>query len=383
MYSLSQQDGYDFVEIPADAGLGTHAGTHYLEYDQYQVPIYIHTLEIPAGQEVQNVSLSNLANVSAAWGLQLPVSEYQIVSEASNPLARPVTASKEISAVPGHDWAPGFEQPFDWTVIHHVEGGSTLKLVLYPFNYDPAALYSEYSRHFEFNIETVATSVAITKASTDQAQYRLGEDILLSLELSNTDTLAVDAVVSAVLRAGGSGETLDGFTLSGLNGLLGKAQLQLSWSWADGLAVPPGDYSIEITVENLAGQRLASRNVGLRLGEMAGELSQLAVTPQNFQAGDLIGIQLDFANTGELPIDGEAVIQVQTLAGEILSELVAPISGLAAGSVAAVPYSWDSSGVAEGDYQVVGFVRYDSQTTPAVVQSITTLERVYLPLIRR
>jgi hypothetical protein len=32
---------------------------------------------------------------------------------------------------------------------------------------------------------------------------------------------------------------------------------------------------------------------------------------------------------------------------------------------------------------VVGFVRYDSQTTPAVVQSITTLERVYLPLIRR
>ena len=112
MYSLSQQDGYDFVEIPADAGLGTHAGTHYLEYDQYQVPIYIHTLEIPAGQEVQNVSLSNLANVSAAWGLQLPVSEYQIVSEASNPLARPVTASKEISAASSGIAASGPEAPY-------------------------------------------------------------------------------------------------------------------------------------------------------------------------------------------------------------------------------------------------------------------------------
>ena len=380
-YTISDADGKDFVEIPADSVLGTHSGTHYTVYDEYQVPIYIHTIEIPAGQQVQNVSLIARDNKTSEYGLDLPVSEYVIVAESENTPGKPEKTNNGTTTLPGHDWSPNFEQPYRWSVTNHQEGGATLKLILYPFYYDPAALYSEYHQHFVFNIEMIPSSVTISGAQTNKSAYAFGEDIILNLAIENSEPTPIDAIVRAVILKGSTGEPVDGFVLTALPALTGTAKVDLAWNWSDDINVPAGDYSIEISVEDMDGQRLASRNIGITLGSTQGQVSHFTVSSERFTVGDIIDIEMHFANVGVLPIDGEAVIQVQTLRGEIISDYREPFTGLPSSSVIPVTYAWDSAGALDTDYKVVGYVQYNSQTTPPKVLNITTLIRNYLPTI--
>ena len=380
-YTVSDLDGKDLVEIPPDEGLGTHSGTHYLEYDEYQVPIYIHTIEIPAGQKVQDVSLNAIGLKTSAWGVDLPLSEVIIVSAEGNAPAIPIKAENEIEAIPGHDWSPYFEQPYSWSLANHQEGGSTLKLVLYPFFYDPASQYSEYYRHFEFNIETIPSTFTVTEAKTNKSAYFPGDDIILSLAVNNSSTIPTDVVVRAAIQKGATGIPVDGFVLTALPASVDTALVDLSWNWADPSALPAGNYTIEIVIENMDGLRLAERTIGITLGVTQGAVSSFSVTPELFKPGDLIDINMDFTNLGDLPIDGEAVIQLQTLSGEIVSEFSQIFDSLAAESTKALAFTWSSTGATETDYRVVGFVRYASETTPAKMRYITTLTRILLPII--
>jgi len=266
-------------------------------------------------------------------------------------------------------------------VTNHQEGGATLKLILYPFYYDPAALYSEYHQHFVFNIEMIPSSVTISEAQTNKSAYAFGEDIILNLAIENSEPTPIDAIVRAVILKGSTGEPVDGFVLTALPALTGTAKVDLAWNWSDDVNVPAGDYSIEISVEDMDGQRLASRNIGITLGSTQGQVSHFTVSSERFTVGDIIDIEMHFANVGVLPIDGEAVIQVQTLRGEIISDYREPFTGLPSSSVIPVTYAWDSAGALDTDYKVVGYVQYNSQTTPPKVLNITTLIRNYLPTI--
>jgi hypothetical protein len=327
------------------------------------------------------VSLNAIGLKTSAWGVDLPLSEVIIVSAEGNAPAIPIKAENEIEAIPGHDWSPYFEQPYSWSLANHQEGGSTLKLSLYPFFYDPASQYSEYYRHFEFNIETIPSTFTVTEAKTNKSAYFPGDDIILSLAVNNSSTIPTDVVVRAVIQKGATGIPVDGFVLTALPASVDTALVDLSWNWADPSALPAGNYTIEIVIENMDGLRLAERTIGITLGVTQGAVSSFSVTPELFKPGDLIDINMDFTNLGDLPIDGEAVIQLQTLSGEIVSEFSQIFDSLAAESTKALAFTWSSTGATETDYRVVGFVRYASETTPAKMRYITTLTRILLPII--
>jgi hypothetical protein len=382
-YTVTEMDGSDIIEIPPDSDLGTYAGTHYLAYDQYRVPIYIHTIEIPAGQEVQNVILTAMDNKISDWGLNLPISEYMEVSTTANTPGRSAQTQREISTLPGHDWSPNFDQPFRWDLSYHQESGATLKLVVYPFYYDPAAQYSEYYRHFEFEVETIPSTLTIIEAGTDKAAYSPGDVVNLSLLVSNDSSTPIDAVVSGTILRGSTGEPVDGYMLTAMLAIVGSGVVDLTWYWSDALVIPAGDYTIDILIEDMLGNRLAQHSLGLRLGKTLGEITTFDVSTAVFEPGDLIGVDLVFTNSGDLPISGEAVIQVQSEVGEIVSTYEMPFADLASGASLPFSYSWDSTGAAEGDYRVLGFVKYDSQTTPVVSARFSTNLEVFLPLILR
>lgn len=386
MYTVEEVNGVHYVEIPPDAILGTHGGDLFQDQGEYEVPLYVHTVEIPAGQQVQNVTLTSMSNLYAENGLNLPLVAMVPASSTTPPPVRSALTRQTISSVPGHDWSPNFEEPFTWTVNDKVEGGSTLTLTLHPFYYDPAALYSEYYQEFAFTIETIPTTVTIREAGLDRDVYHAGEDVILNLEVENTGA-PLNAYLSAVIRKAGSGEAVDGFDLASLDNLSGTAYVDLTWNWSDSVAVPPGGYVVEIIVQNIGGdytpQRLAERTLEFVLGGTAGEVTEFSVSPHIFQPGDGVDAVLSFSNTGDLPLGGQLVVQVQTMTGDLVETFTQDFADLPDGASATAVFTWDSTGATEPDYRIIGYVSYASGITPVFVEEIHTQARIYLPSVLR
>jgi hypothetical protein len=347
MYTVEPMDGIDYVEILADADLGTHDGDLFQDQNEYQVPLYVHTIEIPAGQQVQNVTLTSRENMTYAYDMNLPLVDMLLSTSEVSPV-RSALSQAVLSSTPGHDWSPAFEEPFTWSVYDNIDGGSTLTLTLHPFYYDPAARYSEYYQNFVFNVETISSEVQITRAETNQPVYHPGDDVLLSLQVENNGEEPLDAVVNTTLRKIGSGEAVDGFELTALKELEDVGDIELVWTWLDP-NIPAGMYTIEIVVEDMLGQRLAERSLEISLGETAGEVTSFSVSPRIFQPGDIVDATLTFANTGDLPVDGIVTIEVQTLAGDVVVTFVQEFVDLPAGASETIPVGWDSTGALETD----------------------------------
>ncbi len=373
-------DGVDYIDIPSDDALGTHSGTLNTGQHEYPVPMYIHTIEVPAGEQVQSVTLTNRDDRSIYENINLPLIE-MAESSASGSLL-PALRPQVLSSVPGHDWSPNFEQPFTWSVYDQVEGGSTLTIILHPFYYDPAALYAEYYRHFEFDIETISTTVTITDASTDKPAYNPGETVLLDLKVENSGVTPQNLVVSTSLLKNGTGEAVEGFDLAALDQLTGEGLLNLAWNWSNP-AILPGDYTIEIVIEDMEGHRLAQRSVDINLGVTSGEVTAFSAAPELFQIGENVTGSLEFTNTGSIILSGQVVIQIQTEDGEMITEFTQDFASLAPGASITLPYTWNSTGATAADFRAVGYVSFASQTTPALVIPLTTHAEVYLPLLVR
>ncbi len=380
MYSVDTVDGVDSVEIPEDAILGTHGGDLFQDQGEYEVPLYIHTIQIPARQQVKNVTMTARDGKYVEYGLNLPVVD-MIPASAENAPVRSALSQEVKSLTAGHDWSPNFEQPFTWSVYEDIDGGSTLTLTITPFYYDPAALYSEYYQHFEFNIETISTSIQIISADTDKPVYSPGDDVYLRLQVENTSE-PLDVIVSTTIRKFGSGEVVDGFSLTALDQLTDVGDVGLVWTWLDP-AILPGSYTIDILVEDMQGQRLAQRTLEMELGKTAGEVTGFSASPLLFQPGQSVATTLEFTNTGDQPISGLVIIQVQTLAGEIVYEFTQEFTNLPAASIETATLGWDSSSATETDYRLVGYVQYDSQITRTVTVEISTQAKIYLPSVMR
>jgi hypothetical protein len=88
------------------------------------------------------------------------------------------------------------------------------------------------------------------------------------------------------------------------------------------------------------------------------------------------------SNTGFVPLSGEAIIQVQTSDGVTTTAVFThPVTDLAPGAQVVFNDAWDTTGAAEGDYRVLAYVKYGSRTSNLETVALTTLRRVYLPLV--
>ncbi len=368
MYTIESNDGIDRVEIPG--------GQLYQDSMQYEVPTYLHTIEIPAGQQVQDVTLTARGNLSSAFGLNLPIAD---MSTTGITQPRSAVSLQQLSQIAGHDWSPNFEQPFTWSVSPNADGSSSLALVLYPFYYDAAAQYVEYYQHYEFEIQTSETTTTIVNATTDQTTYPLGQPVMLDL-LLRVPGEPQNLIVSATIRHAGSGEIVDGFEFAMMENLTGEGNVTLTW---DSSAATAGDYQIELQLLDFDNTIVSRRFLNFTLGQALLTAQTLNVTPTHFRPGNSIQAELHFANTGDLTLDGLSVIEVQTADGQTIATFSQDFNNLPTNEPRVFSITWDSTAAEEGDYRIIAYVQYNSQSTPLLSAALSTQSKLYLPSIVR
>lgn len=364
---MTTTEGLDYVEIPG--------GELWLEPGGYRVPYWSISLDYPKGQRVEDVVLIDRSGLVTETGLIIPTTTVDIACMACSGVE-----STAVSGSDQHrDWFPDPEERYRWTVTENPDGSTTLAIVMYPFYYSPLTTDVEFYKNYSFDIQTISSTVSIAHLTTDEAIYPQGEDVQIDLWLENTGD-AQDVIVSAVVKAGGSGEVVDGLLLDDLSDLTGQATYALQW---DSAGFEAGYYTIEAEIRDANGSVLDQATRRFRLGIVSGEVTALTATPGTFDLGDTISVTMVFSNTGTVPITGTAVIQVQDGGSEVVETFSHAVANLALADAVSFEDGWDTSGAAGGTYRILGYVLYDAKATEPKIVNISTKVRIYLPLILR
>ena len=164
-----------------------------------------------------------------------------------------------------------------------------------------------------------------------------------------------------------------------LHSLSGWATTALTW---DSTGAPAGDYYLDVTLLDAKGHTLDRVLEEFTLGITAGEVTALQVSPQVFTVGGTHALSLTFHNTGTVPISGTVFIRVQdTTWSSPTATFTHTLASLAPGSEIIFNDLWDTSGLAEDSYRVIGYVNYHGTVSNAIKVMVGTSVRVYLPLI--
>ena len=352
------QTGLDRVTIPG--------GLIYLDLGQPLVPRYAVTQDIPRGYRIQEVTLTDRSGLTETTGLILP-----IATDAEDAVFNDLKSVTGVITDTG--WYPDVN--YEWEVLDDGDGSSTLLITIYPFYYNALTTDARFYSNYSFAIETITTTVEIAYLSTDAYAYPEGDIVSVELWLNN-DGAAQDVVVDAVVRKDSSGEIVDGLLLHTLDDLEGAASFSTNWDTA---TFAPGDYTVEVELRGIGGELLDRDLTQITLGITMGEIASLTVSPTVFDIGETIDISMVFSNTGTLPITGTAVINVQG-SGTVFTR---SIEGLLPGSAFTMVDVWDTSGVARGDYRVMGTVYYDVRAADPIAILVSTERRIFLPLVVR
>ncbi len=368
-YEVAQVDGLDQAEIPG--------GALWLEGGDYRVPYWITTLDYPAGERVQEVTLLDRSGLITDTGLLIPIETLATDCPCTAGTLEPVAPPNL------EDWDGWFNGPgevYDWRIEDHPDGSSTLIVAIYPFYYNPLTTDVKFYTSYTFDLQTITTTAAIERLVVTQAPYLPGDEVQVDLWLDN-DGEAQDVLVSAVIESAGTGDLAGGLPLRVLNNLSDWSSLTLSW---DSSGVEQGDYVIAVELKDSEGNVLDTATEEFALGITAGEVTTLTATPDLFKPGDTIAISMVFSNTGTVLVTGTAIIRVQpTDSVTATATFTHTVANLAPAEAITFDDAWDTTGAAEGDYRILGYVQYDARTTAPKVITVSTERRVYLPLIVR
>ena len=359
---VSSANGLDHVSIPS--------GALWLAVDEPQVPVWHTSVEVPAGMRVQAVTMTVRSGLEVHTGWVLPVStDVEMPQTQGFPV--PSTADEIF---------PDPEVPYTWQVTDNPDGSTTLWLTVYPFFYHPLSTESQYYRHFEFDLTTVDTALAITHLGTGQHVYEPGDAVGVDLQAANDgpalDTVVVEADVRDV-----RGEVVSGLLLRSLHDLTGPVAFAPTW---DSTGIPAGDYRVVVVLRDAEGAVLDRAETGVRLGLLQGEVTSLTVAPEVFAAGPLFDIDLAFANTGSLPITGTAVVEIRPSGvSTAVAVYTDTLTNVLPGTSATFAPTWDATGLPVQSYRIVGHVSYAGATTPFAIVDLPSHRVVYLPLALR
>ena len=346
-YQVSTIGNADYVEIPGGAFL--------LEDGQPQVPCYAVELDYPTGCQVQEVVLDEKGGELSDTGMNLPI----VAEEIAAPEGTDDAATGD-----GQGWYPS--QDYRWHSQRKPDGSTTLVLVVYPFIYNPRTTNVKFYKDYSFAVDYVVTGVSIASLSTDAREYEQGELVTLDLELANSGETQ-DVVVSVVVKEhGGLGENVDGLLLEMLKEFSGQASFSPQW---DSGGFQPGYYAVEATLKDINSNVLDRKTEMFRLGISSGKIASFTATPECFDIGDEIEIEMEFENTGTVNITGTAVIRVLNSTGYATEEFSHNVTNLTPSGSVSFSDAWDTSGAEEGSsYAIIGYVLYDGKSTdPATV----------------
>ena len=364
-YTLTAVDGYDQVEIPGGLLRLTPGG--------FQTPYWSARVDYPAGQRVTAVHLTTLGTPTVVSGLNLPLTAPGMDCEGCPALPPP-------DPLDTAGWVPDLAQKYDWRVEENSDGSSTLWLAVYPFFYNADTTDALFYQDFLFTVDTVAADVQIDAWLAASDAVGVGETAVFNLILHN-DGAVQDVVVEAAIKPLVVEESVDGLPLRLLSDLSGAASLDLAW---DTTGAAPGVYRAEVRLRDLQGNLLDSETTEFRVGILAGEGVALTAVPDFFQPGDDITLAFGFRNSGDVALDGTAVIQVHSANGLTLAaEFTHTITALAPGATVNLNDIWDTTAVAGDDYRVVAYVKFGGGVSEPLQAQINTQRRVYLPALMR
>jgi hypothetical protein len=354
-------EGEHAVHIPG--------GDMLIEMGKPLVPVFRVEVPYPVGVRVQDVALTSRSGLEQVTGLVIPVAAEAWDTRSASPAA----------SGGGDEWWPGPAETFDWRVREHWDGSSTLVIQVYPFYYNAQTTQVTFFENHSFDVTVVSSTVGITAFAADAEAYVPGDEVMIDLWLSNSGE-AQDVTVSAVVRAEGSDEVVDGLLLRSLKGLTGTASFSPKW---DSTGFEPGYYSVEAEVRDSTSNVLDTETRRFRLGVCSGQVASLAATPALFHIGDTVSTSLTFSNTGTVPITGTAVIQIKDETGETIETFRHEVTNLAPEDAVSLDDGWDTSGADRGSYSVIGYVLYDSRSAGPEVVIVGTETYIYLPLVMK
>ncbi len=360
---FSQVEGHDLARIP---GGGTLA-----ELGAYPVPVWTVSVDLPAGQRVQDVQLVSRSSPVVTGNLSLP-----LVTAASD-CGCAGSAGAAPTQPTATDWYPDMEQVLDWSVEEQANGKTTLYVVLYPFYYNAQTGDALYYRKHTLSITTLKTSVAIDLFKVNQSEYEPGDPVTLSLVIDNPDFMQ-DIVLQPSVRTWGTNQVLGGLPLQTLHEMSGTATVDLTW---DTGLYAAGDYQLVVELLDSRGLILDTAVADVKLGKLDVRLTGLTASQETFAPGDVIELSLGVINTGTLPITGTAVFMVQDSESLSVTQFITvPIVDLAPGTSAEKIASWDTTDVTGQRYRVVGYLKFYSMSTEPLALTLYR-PRIFLPVV--
>ncbi len=138
----------------------------------------------------------------------------------------------------------------------------------------------------------------------------------------------------------------------------GLASLSFDW---DSAGFDPGNYVMEMEIRTPGGELLDTEQQMFKLGISSGMITSLTVSPEVLDAGDTVGIEMTFANTGSMDIIGSAIIRMQDKNGATIEEYIEEFTTLSPDNDMIFSASWEA---ADDAGRVVGYVLYDGKATP-------------------
>jgi hypothetical protein len=196
---------------------------------------------------------------------------------------------------------------------------------------------------------------------TDKLQYAQGEHVEVDIGFEDIVSEGQDVVVSACVKRYDSGEIIDGLLLGTLKNSSGLSSFTPKW---DTIGIEPGYYYIEVNLIDTTGNVLDRRTEMFRLGISSGEITDFTATPECFDIGDEVEIEMVFKNNGTVNITGTAVIRVLNSTGDATVEFRHNVTNLTPSGSISFSDEWGTSGAEAGSsYKIIGYVLYDSRST--------------------
>lgn len=362
-FTVDPREDGDFVEIPG--------GDWLFRDGSYIVPMVVVQQEFPEGVWVQEVNLTAQDALTTTHGLQLP-------RLMSLPFCEGCSGDPLPPAPEG--WVPDLAENYTWELQVNQDGTSTLYVTIYPFHYNGEILDALYYQEWTFEVQTIETSVSIAAMDVDESSSPLNSPIQISAWLANPGE-PLDLYATIEIRRQVSQDLVGSLPIQHLESVAGSAGLTAVW---DSTGSPEGGYYAEISIMDENGYILVSGSKEFDLGVPAMEVTDFAVTPDIFEPGTVESLHINVRNTGDVTLDGVAVIQIFAN-GELSPTLTIThsISALDPGLSVAFDDVWDTTGLTGTEYVLKAYIKYNSQTSEPWVIFLDDRYELYLPVARR
>jgi parallel beta-helix repeat protein len=354
-YTVTSANGSDTVTIPG--------GSVLFEPGFPLVPFYQVFYEYPKGYQIQDVVLTNRSGVVTATNLNLSTAVIGIPGCCN--------ALFEQQSGENPDLWP--LKTFEWTVFDS-PNSSTLALKLYPFYYNTLTTDARFFTEYQFATTYTVSNVTITALKTDKPVYALGDAVEVGVRFNDGEQgeippVGKDIVLTAVVIEENTNDAIAGLLLRTLSNFTGNATYTTWWN-SSGFA--PGYYQIQVELRDTEGLLLDQEVSTFRLGIAAGEIADFSVTPEHFEIGDEITINMTFANTGTVNLTGTAIVRVINRAGDAVEEYGYNVTDLLPSGSISFHDTWNTTGAAEGVYSILGYVLYEGMSTDPVSVMVGT-----------